>query len=154
MKKSNSIKSLIKGVEIYSLNQISDDRGSVLHMLRSDAVDFTSFGECYFSEVSPGSVKAWKRHHKQTQNIAVPIGRIRIVIYDNRINFSTFGKIQEIEIGRPDSYVRVRIPPGLWYGFTCISEIPALLANCSDIPHDPNESEHCSIENLEIPYAW
>ena len=34
-----------------------------------------------------------------------------------------------------------QIPPGLWYGFSCISESPALLANCADYPHDPQESE-------------
>ncbi|SVA50049.1 uncharacterized protein METZ01_LOCUS102903, partial [marine metagenome] len=52
--------------------------------MRSDAPEFTTFGECYFSEMIPGAVKAWKCHRKQTQHLAVPIGRVRFVIYDDR----------------------------------------------------------------------
>ena len=40
----------IEGVVVQSLEQIVDDRGSILHMLRSDSELFTKFGEIYFSE--------------------------------------------------------------------------------------------------------
>ncbi len=144
----------IDGVSMSELRQISDDRGSVLHMLRCDALDFVSFGECYFSEVLPGAIKAWKYHHNQTQNLAVPVGRIRFVIYDNRVSSSTCGNLEVLELGRPDAYIRLQIPPGLWYGFSCISSVSALLANCADIPHDPNDSEMRKIDDPEIPYLW
>ena len=144
----------IDGVTLTPLRQIEDARGAVLHMLRSDAEDFTGFGECYFSETRPGVVKAWKLHHRQTQNIAVPVGRIRLVIFDDRADSSTRGRLAELELGRPDCYVRVRIPPGLWYGFTSLGTIPALLANCADLPHDPSECEVLDPSNANIPYAW
>jgi dTDP-4-dehydrorhamnose 3,5-epimerase len=143
----------INGVVITELRQISDERGAVLHMLRCDAPEFTRFGECYFSEVAPGAVKAWKRHRAQTQNIAVPVGRIRMVIYDDRPGAATRGQLHVIELGRPDAYMRLRIPPGLWYGFACISAAPALLANCADLPHDPTDSEVRPVNDPAIPYA-
>ena len=145
---------MIEGVTVVDLRQIVDDRGAVLHMCRSDAPDFTRFGECYFSEVRPGVVKAWKRHRLQTQNFAVPHGRIRLVIYDAREDSVTRGQLQVIELGRPDAYRRVRVPPGLWYGFGCLGETAALLANCADIPHDPGESEAQPIGFPAIPFAW
>jgi dTDP-4-dehydrorhamnose 3,5-epimerase len=145
---------LIDGVIITELRQISDTRGSVLHLLRSDAPEFTNFGECYFSEVLPSAVKAWKRHRAQTQNLAVPVGRIRMVIYDDREASPTRGNVQILELGRPDAYLRLMIPPELWYGFACISEIPALLANCADLPHDPADSEVRVVNDPAIPYAW
>lgn len=148
------VQNLIEGVTLTELRQISDDRGAVLHMLRSDAAGFTRFGECYFSEVLPGVVKAWKRHQKQTQNLAVPVGRIKIVIYDDREASATKGVLQVIELGRPDAYQRLQIPSGLWYGFACISAAPALLVNCADLPHDPQESEMRPIEDSGIPYRW
>ena len=148
------VQNYICGVSIYDLREISDDRGAVLHMMRNDSTEFSQFGECYFSEVHPGAVKAWKRHSKQTQNIAVPVGRIRIVIFDDRDGSSSKNTLQELELGRPDCYNRIRIPPGLWYGFTCISESSALIANCTDSPHDPNESELTPLNNPEIPYTW
>jgi dTDP-4-dehydrorhamnose 3,5-epimerase len=146
--------STIDGVIITELRQITDERGSVLHMLRCDAPEFIHFGECYFSEVLPGAVKAWKRHRTQTQNFAVPVGRIRIAIYDDRIESISQGQLQVLELGRPDAYLRVRIPPGLSYGFTCISVTPALLANCADLPHDPTDGELRDADDPAIPYSW
>ena len=137
-----------------ALRQIPDARGAVLHMLRSDAPDFVQFGECYFSEVLPGAIKAWKRHRVQTQTLAVPVGRIRMVIYDDRAESLTHKALLTIELGRPDAYVRLRIPPGVWYGFACVSELPALLVNCADLPHDPGESDTLALDTQEIPYSW
>lgn len=154
MDKLFPIVSLISGVTFTELRQVSDERGALLHMLRCDAAEFSRFGECYFSEVLPGAIKAWKRHRMQTQNLAVPVGRIRMVIYDNREGSVTRGQLQELQLGRPDAYLRVQIPPGLWYGFACISDAPALLANCTDFPHDPIESEQCPPNPPIIPYQW
>jgi dTDP-4-dehydrorhamnose 3,5-epimerase len=154
MGKVTSLESLIDGVTLTELRQINDERGAVLHMLRSDAPEFIRFGECYFSEVLPGSIKAWKRHRAQTQTLAVPVGRIRMVIYDDRVQSATRGTLQVLEIGRPDSYLRLRIPPGLWYGFACLSDTPALLANCADLPHDPAESDLRPMDDSAIPYRW
>jgi dTDP-4-dehydrorhamnose 3,5-epimerase len=148
------IQTEIMGVLITPLREIADVRGSVLHMLRSDAVDFTNFGECYFSEVLPGAVKAWKKHTIQTQNIAVPIGRILLVIFDSRKTSNTENSLMKIELGRPDAYQRVQIPPGVWYGFTCISPTPALLVNCADHPHTQSESEIKETNSTDIPFFW
>lgn len=144
----------IDGVVISELRQISDERGSVLHMMRCDSLEFVRFGECYFSEVLPGAVKAWKRHQKQTQNLAVPVGRIRLVIFDDRESSDTRGKLQVLELGRPDAYFRLQIPFGIWYGFTCIGATPSLLANCADLPHDPKESDLLPADSTSIPYSW
>ena len=144
----------IEGVTLTELRQIVDARGAVLHMVRSDAPDFTRFGECYFSEVQPGAIKAWKRHRLQTQSLAVPTGRVRIVLFDDRADSQTRGALQVLELGRPDAYARLRIPPGVWYGFTCISTVPALLANCADLPHDPTEGESRPLSDPAFPYTW
>jgi dTDP-4-dehydrorhamnose 3,5-epimerase len=146
--------SLIDGVILTELRQIIDERGAVLHMLRCDAPEFSGFGECYFSEVLPSAIKAWKRHRAQTQNLAVPVGRIRVVIYDDRDGSATRGQLQDLELGRPDNYLRLRIPAGLWYGFSCIGNTPALLVNCADLPHDPKDSEVLSMDDPRIPYRW
>ena len=145
---------IIKDVVLTELKQFPDERGTLLHMLRNDDPTFTTFGECYFSEVLPGAVKAWKLHLEQTQHFCVPVGRIKLVIYDNRKDSVSNSNVQLINLGRPDSYFRVMIPPGLWYGFTCISKMPALLVNCADIPHNLQESEVRMIDDGSIPYKW
>ena len=154
MNKLLPIVSLISGVTLTKLNQFSNEHGALLHMLRCDAAEFTRFGECYFAEMLPGAIKTWKRHRIQTQNLAVPVGRIRMVIYDDRDESVTRRQLQELEVGRPDAYLLVQIPPGLWYGFACIGDTPALLVNCTDFPHDPTESEQSPPNSLIIPYQW
>lgn len=88
-----------------------------------------------------------------TQHFAVPVGKIRLVLYDNRENASSFGKLEVLEIG-DDNYCLVRIPPLIWYGFKGISLVPALIANCTDMPHDPDEVERLDILNKKISYDW
>ena len=149
-----TVEASISGVLISELGQIIDQRGAVLHHMRNDAPDFTAFGECYFSEMIPGAVKAWKRHREQTQHLAVPVGRVRFVIYDDRASSPTRGELQVVELGRPDDYNRLRIPNGLWYGFTCLSAQNALIANCADRPHDPTDAELRPEDDPGIPHRW
>lgn len=144
----------IEGVTLTELRQIPDERGAVLHMLRRDAPGFRGFGECYFSEVRPNAVKAWKRHQRQHQMLAVPVGRVRFVIYDGRPDSASLGRMMILELGRPDAYCRLGLPPGLWYGFKALTDTPALIVNCADQPHDPSESETMAATSATIPYDW
>jgi len=144
----------IQGVQIFPLNEITDERGAVLHLMRSDSPHFKEIGEIYFSEINPGIVKAWKKHRLMTQNLSVPAGRIRLVIFDDRDDSPTKGTIEELIVGRPDLYCLVRIPPLLWYGFQGISETPSLIVNCPDLPHDPKEAIGLDPLSSTIPYEW
>ena len=144
----------IEGVIIQQLKQITDKRGSVLHMLKNDSRLFKQFGEVYFSEIHSGLVKAWKRHKKQSQNLVVPLGKIRLVIYDDRPNSNTHRKIAQYKLGRPKDYRLIHIPPMLWYGFQGIGDQTSMIANYTDLPHDPEEMESLSADTSQIPYQW
>lgn len=147
-------KSKINGIEIVKLNQIVDAKGSVLHMIKSSSPEFIKFGECYISEINYNSIKGWKLHSKQTQNISVPSGKIKMVLYDYREDSSSFNQLIKINLGRPDNYFRITIPPGVIYGFKCLSSPNALLVNCTDIEHDPDESITLSINDKRVPFLW
>ena len=144
---------MIDGVFEKELRRIPDERGSVMHMLRETDPHFTRFGEIYFSTVNKDAVKAWKKHLKMTQTLAVPVGMIRLVIFDDRDGSSTKGEVDTFEIGG-DNYSLLRIPPLLWYGFSGLSETPALIANCADMAHDPSEVVRCEVTDAVVPYTW
>tara|TARA_B110000263_G_scaffold189557_1_gene167248 strand:+ start:272 stop:745 length:474 start_codon:yes stop_codon:yes gene_type:complete len=144
----------IEGVIIQPLKQIADKCGSVLHMLKNDSRLFKQFGEVYFSEIHSGLVKAWKRHKKQSQNLVVPLGKIWLVIYDDRPNSNTHRKIAQYKLGRPKDYRLIHIPPMLWYGFQGIGDQTSMIANCTDLSHDPEEMESLSANTSQIPYQW
>lgn len=143
---------VINGVQSIPLRVISDDRGAVLHMLRNDSPHFSSFGEVYFSEINPGIIKAWKRHLRMTQYFAVPVGRVLFVLQDNRPNSPSYGATQEVILGRPDAYSLLIVPPLIWYGFKGVAENSSLITNCSNLSHDPSESERA--DSGPIAYEW
>ena len=144
---------MIDGVQIVPLRQIVDERGKVMHMLRADAAHFRAFGEIYFSVVNPNAIKAWHIHKKMTLNYAVPVGQIKFVLYDDRSESPTRGKFQEIFLG-PDNYNLVVVPPLIWNGFKGIGAVPALIANCATISHDPTEIDRKDPFDPAIPYDW
>jgi dTDP-4-dehydrorhamnose 3,5-epimerase len=148
------VPSRIPGVLQIPLTHHVDERGAVLHMLRSDAPHFTRFGEVYFSLTNPGVAKAWKRHLRMTQLFAVPVGQIRLVLFDDRPPHDRQPILEEHVLGLPERYVLFRIPPGVWYGFQAVSSQPAMIANCADLIHDPTEVERLDLTSDRIPFAW
>jgi dTDP-4-dehydrorhamnose 3,5-epimerase len=144
---------VIKGVEIRPLRQIPDERGMIKHMLRRDDAWFREFGEIYFSVVYPGAIKGWHLHQRMTLNYAVVSGTIKLVLYDDRADSPTKGELQEVVTGDAN-YALVSIPPAIWNGFTGVGTAPAIVANCADLPHDPDEIVRLDPFSPKIPYAW
>jgi len=144
---------MIDGVVVTPLKQISDERGKVMHMLRSDSPVFKSFGEIYFSCVNPGIVKGWHIHQKMVLNYAVPYGNIKFVLYDDRPASKTRGEVMELFLG-PDNYCLVTVPVMVWNGFKGMGTEMAIVANCASIPHDPQEIDRKDPLDPSIPYQW
>ena len=145
--------SRIEGVSVTGLTRIADERGTILHMLRADDPHFSQFGEIYFSTVYPGAIKGWHIHRAMTLNYAVPVGRIKLVLYDDREESPTRGVLEEHFLG-PDNYALVMVPPMVWNGFKGIGTDMALVANCATIAHDPAEIERMDPLDPSIPYDW
>lgn len=143
----------IHGVVISPLKQILDERGKVMHMLREDSHLFERFGEIYFSCTYPGAVKAWHMHKKMTLNYAVISGVLKVVLFDDRTDSPTFGKLQEIFLS-PENYFLVTVPPLVWNGFKGVGSNMAIVANCSTLPHDPDEIIRKDPMDTTIPYNW
>ena len=144
---------MLHGVQMVPLRRSPDERGMVMHMLRNAAPHFTEFGEIYFSVVYPGVIKGWHLHSRMTINYAVVDGNIKLVLYDQRQSSPTYQQIQEIVFGQVN-YQLVRVPPGVVNGFTAVGGQRALVANCADIPHDPNEITRIDPFTPTIPYDW
>lgn len=147
---------MIDGVIRRPLRVISDERGPLMHMLRSDWPEFSGFGEVYFSCVAPGAVKAWRRHTRMTMQLAVPSGAVEFVLYDARPDSPSNGELQ-IETLSPDSadtYALLIVPPGIWNGFRGVAANMSIVANCASIPHDPTEAATLPPDDPSIPHTW
>ena len=144
---------MIDGVTLTPLQQIHDERGKVMHMLRSDSPIFTQFGEIYFSCTYPGAIKAWHLHRQMTLNYAVIYGEIKCVLFDDRPSSVTRGCVKEYFLS-PENYCLLTVPPLVWNGWKGIGNKVSIVANCATIPHDPNEIERKPANDPSIPYDW
>ena len=143
---------MIEGVIVTPLKQFFDERGKVMHMLREDSSQFKRFGEIYFSCTYPGAIKAWHLHKKMTLNYAVVTGTIKCVLYDNRDDSKTKGQVEEFYMS-PENYFLLTVPPLIWNGWKGIGDTMSIVANCSDIKHDPDEIVREKPFG-NIPYDW
>ena len=137
----------LNDIIITELSHFPMEGGSVLHAIKEDEIGYNRFGEVYFSYINPGAVKAWKLHKRMTLNLVVPLGNVRFVFCDPL----TKGHYQVEEIGEAN-YVRLTVPPNIWFGFQGISSQPSLVANIADLKHDPNEVNRKEI--AELCYVW
>lgn len=144
---------MIEGVAVRPLRTIADERGAILHFLRADDPWFEAFGEVYFSIVYPGVVKGWHRHREMTLNYAVPVGMAKVVLHDDRPGSPTVGETMEVHVGERN-HCLVTVPPMVWNGFKGEGVVPAVVANCATIPHDPAEIERRPPDDAAIGYDW
>ena len=144
---------MIEGIQITPLREIKDERGSVMHMIRSDSAVFKKFGEGYFSTVFPNKIKAWHMHTEMTLNYAVIHGSIKCVLFDDRSGSKTKGNIEEYFLS-PENYCLITVPPLIWNGWKGIGSETSIVANCATIAYDPKEIARKPATDSSIPYDW
>lgn len=142
----------IDGVKVIPLRRIPDERGTVMHMLRSDDPHFQGFGEIYFSTVYRDAIKGWHRHAEMALHYACIVGRVKCVVHDDRPDSPTRGHTMEVFLG-PDSYNLLVVPPRTWNGFKGLVDL-SMVANACTHPHDPARSERLDPYSNPIPYRW
>ena len=146
---------MINGVKVKQLKVVSDERGRVMEMLRSDDELFVKFGQVYYTTAYPGIVKGWHYHEKQIDNFVAVKGMMKVVLYDRREDSPTKGVINEFFMGDHNP-ILLQIPIGVLHGFKCISENEAMVLNITTEPYNrENPDEHRVDPHSEsIPYNW
>lgn len=146
---------MIDGVIINKLKVIADERGRLMEILREDDNCYEKFGQVYMTTAYPGVVKGWHYHKKQSDNMAVVKGMMKIVLYDSRKESATFGEINEIIAGIHNP-VLVHIPPFVYHGFKCISGDEAIVVNTPTEKYNYSEPDEFRLpaHGGDIPYSW
>ena len=143
----------IKGIKITPLKIITDDRGSVMHMMRNDSNIFEKFGEIYFSTILKDKIKAWHLHKEATLNYACVYGNVKLVLFDERKNSETYGVYQELFLSI-ENYSLITIPPNIWNGFKGLYKEYSIIANCLNLPHNEREMIRSDINDKRFNYDW
>ncbi len=143
----------IEGVVIEPLRRICDERGTIMHGVRSDTI-LNDFGEVYFKKLYRGIINGWHVHESLILNYICLAGMMKTVLYDMRSDSPTRGAIQEVFYG-DDNYVLVHVPAGVANASKVIRGEEALFCNVASEPHNP-EVKYRRIDpfSSEIPYDW
>jgi dTDP-4-dehydrorhamnose 3,5-epimerase len=129
------------------LKRIPTIGGDVMHGLKKTDNGFKGFGEVYFSWVEQGAIKAWKCHLRMTMNLVVPKGEVSVVFHlTNKKNIFRTENIGE------ERYVRLTVPPGIWFGFCGRGSGQSLLMNLANMAHNTDEALR-KIKS-EFSYNW
>ena len=88
-----------------------------------------------------------------TVNYVCVIGKIKLVLFDDRPESSTKGELQEIFL-TTENYSLVTVPPRVWNGFKSVENKFSIIANCSDIPHETEEMSRKPFDDPYFNYNW
>jgi dTDP-4-dehydrorhamnose 3,5-epimerase len=146
---------MIGGVLVKKLKVIPDERGRLMEIMRNDDEMFSRFGQVYMTTAYPGVVKGWHYHKKQSDNMAVVKGLMKIVLYDSREESPTKGEVNEFFAGEHNP-ILVHIPPFVFHGFKCISPEEAVVINTPTEAYNYGEPDEYRVDphNNAIPYDW
>ena len=140
-------KNILNKIKITPLKIINVPSGDVMHGLKKKELKKTwSFGEAYFSKIKYKKVKAWKYHKKMTLNFVVPYGKVKFVFYLPSVN-----KFKKVEIGEK-KYLRLTVPPKVWFGFQGISKKESIILNIANIEH--TKKEVLTLKKNKINFNW
>lgn len=144
---------MIAGVGIKLLKKHSDHRGYFMELLREDDEIFGGFGQWSESKMATGVNKAWHIHTIQTDYWRVPIGLVRAVLCDLRVDSSSYRKVDEYLLGDDQDPKILRIPPGVAHGCKVLQG-PALLTYITSHVYNPEDEGRMSYDYSLIGYDW
>lgn len=149
------LNSLIEGVKIKPLKPLSDERGKLMEILRSDESFYEGFGQCYVTICKSRIVKGWHYHKLQTDHFIGLQGQAKVVLYDARKDSDTFGKINEFTIGWQNP-IMIKIPIYVYHGFTALGNQEAMILNIPTKLYNYSTPDEHRINPFspEIPYDW
>jgi len=150
---------MIEGVKTKKLKFIPDNRGFLMEMLRTDDEMFDQFGQVYMTGVKRGIAKGWHYHQKQDDHMVCVLGQALLVLYDARLDSTTQGEVQEFILSEPtikEEHLLVKIPHGVYHGFTAVNCEEARIINIPTERYDYNEPDEyrCPWNSKEVPYTW
>jgi len=146
---------LIEGVEVRRAKVLIDQRGRLGEIMRADDKWFEKFGQVYFTTTYPGVVKAWHYHKKQTDHIYLIKGTAKIALYDSRANWPSHKTVNEVYLGEHCPGL-LRIPPGVFHGWMCVSSQEAYIVNIPSEMYNYDEPDEFRLDphDNDIPYDW
>jgi len=106
---------------------IKNPKGNIVKFVNKNQLPFKKFGEIYFSEIKPNTIKNWKYHENRNQYLTIVEGSV-VFFFKKKIK----GKIKKILLKYPNKLNSIFIPKKYFYKFKCISKKKSIIVNIID----------------------
>ncbi len=147
----------IEGVQLRMLGPLqADHRGSLLEVidLRDDFWK-EPIVYAYRITVRPERIKGWGLHKLQSDRYVTLSGRLRVVLFDGRVDSPTHGLFSEFQF-TDETPGLLLIPPGVWHADQNTGDRDAVLLNFPTRAYDHEHPDKYRIDpsSGEIPFDW
>lgn len=145
---------MIDGVELKELVTHHDERGFFREIARAtEAIVAEGWKQVSHSLMFPGVAKAWHVHRTQIDWWYVPVGDLKVALYDLREGSPTQGRLQELFLGEHYAAQLLKIPAGVAHGCKAING-PAHLIYLTSGTYDLAEEGRLPHDDPSIGYDW
>jgi dTDP-4-dehydrorhamnose 3,5-epimerase len=145
---------MISGVVVRELVTHTDKRGFFREIFRfSEEFEKNSVGQLSHSLVEEGVVKAWHGHKEQSQWNYVVLGRLKVVLYDDRPKSLTYKETMEFFVGEDEKLKAYYFPPGVLHGYKCLKGPLHIIYVTSGV-YDLSDEIRIEPDGFRIRYSW
>jgi dTDP-4-dehydrorhamnose 3,5-epimerase len=151
-----SVAPLIEGVVIQSSITHIDDRGTLCEIMSPHRPPHPApLVYVYQFTIRPGKIKGWHIHHLHDDRIFISQGQVRVVLYDNRPESSTYGCINEIFRTEHDRTLMV-IPAFVFHAHENVGSTDALFVSMPTraYNHASPDVHRLPLDTDQIPYSF
>ena len=146
----------IEGVLLHRPPRHVDHRGSLFETINfADPFWFEPVIHGEWVVSAPGRIKGWGMHKESVDRYVVGLGKLRVVLYDGRVDSPTYERIAQFHLGS-ESPGWLRIPCGVWHASQNYGSGEAIFLNFPTEPHDYADPDKYRLDphSGEIPFDF
>jgi len=146
---------MIAGVLLKTLTTHADERGFFREIIRSTDEFFQEgFAQWSHSLMYPGVAKAWHIHKTQIDWWYVPLGNLKLVLYDKRPDSPSANLRETFFLG--DNYPAqvIKIPAGVAHGCKALGSGPTHLFYITSKVYNAAEEGRILHDDKTMAYDW
>ena len=128
----------MEGLEFKQIKIFANDQGYLFETVRKDDKIFDGqFGQVLVSVLYPGIIKGLHKHELQTDYTTCIKGNIKYCVVKEKDGKP---EIEAYIIGEKNPVV-IKVPPGIWHGYSPLSSKEAIVLHLMDKTYDPKNDD-------------
>ncbi|MEK6826507.1 MAG: dTDP-4-dehydrorhamnose 3,5-epimerase family protein [Nanoarchaeota archaeon] len=137
----------MEGIEFKQIKIFANDQGYLFETVRKDDKIFTGeFGQVLVSVLYPGVIKGLHKHQFQTDYTTCIKENIKYCVVKEKDGKP---EIETYIIGEKNPVV-IKVPPGIWHGYSPLGGKEAIVLHLMDKTYDPKNDD----TERKDPYAF